>query len=224
MHRADTCITEKADVITEKDNIKKSLQMCGYDDWVFNTAQPKDPQPPHRQAANGNPRIGSIVIPYVRGASEALRRIFTKRGVSVHFKPANTLRSALVSPKDRLLPGNNCGTVYQITCNDCDSAYVGETGRQLNTRVAEHLRPSTKNSPVGDHKRGGHNINNTDVKILDKDTDWFRRGVKEAINIRTQRSDMNRDQGRHRLSAAYNTLLIKRPSCDNSHRSMASDQ
>ncbi len=49
---------------------------------------------------------------------------------------------------------------------------IGETARQLNTRVAEHFRPSTKNSLVDDHKKGGHNINSSNVKILE--TDWFR--------------------------------------------------
>ncbi|XP_072043052.1 uncharacterized protein [Amphiura filiformis] len=132
MHRADTCITEDVDKNLEKENIKKSLRLCGYGDWVFNVAQPVTPQP-RQHDIHEKPHIGSIVIPYVRGASEALRRIFTKRGVSVHFKPSNTLRSALVAPKDKVPPGKCCGTVYQVNCQDCDSAYVGETARQLNT-------------------------------------------------------------------------------------------
>ncbi|XP_072022307.1 uncharacterized protein [Amphiura filiformis] len=223
MHRADTCITEEADKINEKNNIKKSLRMCGYGDWVYNVAQPAT-APDRQHVIRDKPHVGSIVVPYVRGASEALRRIFSKRGVSVHFKPANTLRSALVAPKDKIPPGKCCGTVYQVSCNDCDSAYVGESARPLNTRIAEHRRPSTTTSPVGDHQKAGHSIEWKDVKILDRETDWFRRGVKESIHIRTSKSDLNKDQGRHRLSGAYNSLLRQSMSRDSRHGSTVSDQ
>ncbi|XP_072025159.1 uncharacterized protein [Amphiura filiformis] len=134
--RADTCITEEADKINEKDNIKKSLRMCGYGDWVYNVTQPVT-APARQRAIRDKPHIGSTVVPYVRGASEALRRIFSKRGVSVHFKTINTLRSALVAPMDKVPLGKCCGTVYQINCNDCDSAYVGESARPLNTRIGK---------------------------------------------------------------------------------------
>ncbi|XP_072047025.1 uncharacterized protein [Amphiura filiformis] len=68
---------------------------------VYNVAQPAT-APDRQHVIRDKPHVGSIVVPYVRGASEALRRIFSKRGVSVHFKPANTLRSALVAPKDKI--------------------------------------------------------------------------------------------------------------------------
>ena len=54
------------------------------------------------------------------------------------------------------------------------------------------------------------NIDWDNVKIFDKESDWPRKGVKEAIYIRTKRSDLNKDQGRHRLTKAYNSLLCQR--------------
>ena len=206
MHRADTCITEEEDRVSEYNHIKKSLKICGYDNWVFTTARPTARK---RRDRNIEDRLhlGSIVIPYVRGTSEALRRIFTKSGISVYFKPANILRSMLVSPKDKVPYGKCCGTVYQFHCRNCDSGYVGKTALVLDTRVAEDRRPSTINSPVGDHQKAGHNIDWKGVQILDKETDWFRRGVKEAIYIRTHKIDLNRDQGRHRLSGGLHLFI-----------------
>ncbi|KAI8502833.1 hypothetical protein Bbelb_195350 [Branchiostoma belcheri] len=45
------------------------------------------------------------------------------------------------------------------------------------------------------------------VKVLDQDSDWFARGVREAIQIRRQRSTLNKDRGRHYLKPAYDCLL-----------------
>ena len=55
----------------------------------------------------------------------------------MHFKPANTLHSILVSPKDKVPQGKCCGTVFHLHCQDCNSCYVSETAHTLDTRVAE---------------------------------------------------------------------------------------
>ena len=43
------------------------------------------------------------------------------------------------------------------------------------------------------------------VNVLDKEDNWFRRGVKEAINIKWTSSDLNRDRGRHHLDQGPTT-------------------
>ena len=46
------------------------------------------------------------------------------------------------------------------------------------------------------------------MEIFDKETDWFLRGQgKRDNNLRTHKSDINRDHGRHRLSGVYTSLL-----------------
>ena len=37
---------------------------------------------------------------------------------------------------------------------------------------------------------------------------WYKRGVREAIQIRRTGSDLNRDRGRHDLPVVYNKLLL----------------
>ena len=50
------------------------------------------------------------------------------------------IRNILVHPKDPVPPEKVNGVVYRISCNDCDMAYVGQTGRTLNHHRSEHIR------------------------------------------------------------------------------------
>ena len=99
---------------------------------------------------------------------------------------------------------------------DCDSTYVGETGRSLRKRIAEHLRPSSvEKSEVATHVYKNcqdHQISMDTVEVLDRDDDWQRRGVREAIYIRVNKPDLNRDQGRYQLPHSWDNLLWSRVS------------
>ena len=151
---------------------------------------------------------GSVTLPYVGRVSDAIGRTIRKTGINVHMKPYNTIRQALVHPKDKVPLGDQTGVVYKIQCADCDASYVGETERTLKKRVTEHHRSS---SPVGHHTSYNHHqFSHSDVSVLHRDADWFRRGVAEAIHITTQRPSLNRDRGRHTLPAIYREILDPR--------------
>ena len=92
-----------------------------------------------------------VVIPYVKGISEELKRIFGSFGITTCFKPTNTLRQLLVRPKDPVGKDKVVGPVYHISCEDCDASYVGETERSLRARFGEHRRPSSTTSEVSKH-------------------------------------------------------------------------
>ena len=75
-----------------------------------------------------------VVLPYVREVSEQLRRIFVRSfDIPAYFKLTNTLQQLLVCPKDKVDKGKVVGSVYNITCDDCDATYVGETKRSMKT-------------------------------------------------------------------------------------------
>ena len=52
-----------------------------------------------------------------------------------------------------------------------------------------------------------HNKDELNYSILYTDDNWFRRGVKEAIAIKKIKPTLNKDDGRHHLSAMYDNLI-----------------
>ena len=65
----------------------------------------------------------------------------------------------------------------------CQEACIGETSQPLLHRHKQHCRSSyiVNDSVVFKHiLASGHQIDLNDVAILDRDKNWFMRGVKEA--------------------------------------------
>ena len=50
------------------------------------------------------------------------------------------VRHLLTNVKDRDEPNKRQGVVYKIKCSDCQASYIGETGRNVNTRLTKHKR------------------------------------------------------------------------------------
>jgi len=154
-----------------------------------------------------------VVLPYIRGFSEQLRRVFKHYNIPAFFKPSNTLRQLLVRPKDKLDKDKVVGPVYHIQCDDCEAGYVGETERSLKARFMEHRRPSTVTSEVSRHvhvDEPDHSVSLESARILAVEPRWFERGVKEAIHIRVVAPSLNRDGGRYNLPPVWNNLLKRR--------------
>ena len=86
------------------------------------------------------PEIKStVVLPYAKGLSEALRRCLQQQGIRTVFRSDTTLRSHLVRPKDTVDPAKQDGVVYKIPC-ECGKVYIGETGRSIHETIKEHDR------------------------------------------------------------------------------------
>ncbi|XP_072039555.1 uncharacterized protein [Amphiura filiformis] len=202
-HRAETVISDPVDCDEEKLHITEALSKCGYPKWAFDRLnKPKDTSKPPKDSTNTNK--GQVVIPYVKGISDALKRIYSSYGIRVCFKPTRTLRQLLVAPKDKTDKKDVTGPVYLIPCQGqttrgpCSESYIGETGRSLKTRFLEHRRPSSTSSEVSQHihiESPGHHVDLEKVQILDREPRYFERGVKEAIHIRANQPSLNKDGG-----------------------------
>ena len=95
--------------------------------------------------------VTKATIPYIRGtSSETIARILQPYNIHVAHKPITTLRRVLTNVKDKDKPEDRQGAVYKIKCCDCQASYIGETGRNLSTRLTEHKR-ATRNGDVKNH-------------------------------------------------------------------------
>ncbi|XP_072050079.1 uncharacterized protein [Amphiura filiformis] len=117
-HRAGSIISEQEDIAEEKSHINSALKKCGYPNWSFDKAKKaKEGKSKNSNLKNTNVETkGQVVLPYVKGTSEALRRIFGTYGIRVCFKPTQTLRQLLVSPKDKTEKKDITGPIYYIPC------------------------------------------------------------------------------------------------------------
>jgi len=74
----------------------------------------------------------------------------------------NWLKNFIEKRKNGLDPLCNPNVVYKISCDNCDASYVGQTKRQLKTRLQEHAsdinRRSKSPSVISNH-RIDHNHN-----------------------------------------------------------------
>ncbi len=80
-------------------------------------------------------------------------------------KTCNMLMGNSTRCKDR-------GVVYGLACTKCDKiVYVGETGRELQERITEHMRDIRlkRDKPVSDHfNEVNHSLVNLRVTCLEK--------------------------------------------------------
>ena len=153
--------------------------------------------PTTTNAEDGDQRL--LVLPYIKGLSEKIRLVCRPLNIKTAFRSSSTLRNLLTHVKAPTPPEEQKCVVYRVPC-ECGSVYVGETGRQMKTRIEEHKRAVMKadpNNAIAEHVCStGHQIQWDETTSIDHDGDWFRRRIKEfeALHIRSSNA-MNSDSG-----------------------------
>ena len=98
-----------------------------------------------------------------------------------------------MKPKDRVKTIDKCNVVYKIDCNNCTKEYIGETGRNLRTRIDEHKKDiviGKENSLVYQHFRDtGHSFKFEETKVLQHNQNvWHRRRLESFYTLHHQNS------------------------------------
>ena len=154
----------------------------------------------HRQEVDVRRPTTTVTLPYIHGLSEALRRILTQLDIKVVFHPLITLRHMLVHPKDPVPLDQQKGVVYSIPYNECPKVYIGQTGRTLRHRLAEH-RQALKNvdvaaSALAEHTLDtGHPLDLTKAEVLDHHLHTMTRCLLESWRIQNNQGTLNREKG-----------------------------
>ena len=97
-----------------------------------------------RQKSSTSGRVKELEIvwvtaPYARGVSEAMARVLRPLGISLAHSSASWKWYLCKGFKDKIPISRKAGVVYEVACGDCDSSYIGESGRCLEVRIGEHI-------------------------------------------------------------------------------------
>ena len=133
------------------------------------------------------------------------------KGIQVHFKGSNTLRTALGNRKDKDPKANQTGIIYHYQCPhiNCTSSYIGESGRALGDRIKEHFKAP---SPIHLHSSTtGHPMDPNQFSIVHKEVNSQPRTIKEAMFICMQDPPLNRNLGKYQLPHIWDHLLQASP-------------
>ena len=141
----------------------------------------------------------TATILYIKGISENISRILQTFNIRVAHKPITTLRQLLTYVKDKDEPRNGQGAVYKINCSDCHASHIGETGRNLTTRLTEHKRATRKH-----HRLTNHTIDWDSAQCLTYNTNYFQRLTLESWFTNLEQTSLNRSQP---LPAPYKRLI-----------------
>ncbi|BHF75711.1 hypothetical protein SprV_0501880700 [Sparganum proliferum] len=134
--RVETHCSEPEDKNAELQYLRRVFKANGYPRNFVNRCIRKRDERPNRT----DTKVWRA-LPYVKNVSEAVGRLLAPFGVGVAHRPEATIRRLVMKPKDPLPRQETSGVVYRIWCSCVQSNYVGETGRQLQTRMYKTLQP-----------------------------------------------------------------------------------
>jgi len=153
-----------------------------------------------------------VVFPYVKGISELVSSTVDKTKYITGYRVLNSLGRFIKVHKDtnNFLSNNN--VVYKILCKDCNASYVGQTKRQLKTRLKEHSNniklDSSKHSVITQHiLEYSHMFDWDNIKILDTESNYYKRSISEMLHIKEQKNGINAQTDTELLDSAYFDIL-----------------
>ncbi|XP_071638462.1 uncharacterized protein [Temnothorax longispinosus] len=153
-----------------------------------------------------------FTVPFFPSFSAKFKDIFRGSDTHLAYYSVNKLNKFIKVQKNALPFYQNSNVVYKIFCRDCDASYVGQTCRQLKTRISEHRshinRNSSSHSVITDHRiHNDHEFDWDNVKILDRERYYHKRLISEVLHIKQQRHGLNLQSDTECLHHAYLPII-----------------
>ena len=208
IHRAKEIPSNEQLKEIEISKVKHSLRKNAYPSQFINKIVAKETLP--REEDNDNKHV---ILPYIKGLSENLRRVFKNHNVNLHFKSNFTIRNKVTKLKDKIKPLKNNNLVYKINCSECPISYVGETKQRLEKRIDQHQaavrRGDANHSGMSEHcVENLHSFSKENVKIIENNLSFYaERKYAEAVHIKKTSNNCNRDSG-YNIPEIYHPVLF----------------
>ncbi|XP_076034214.1 uncharacterized protein LOC143021003 isoform X1 [Oratosquilla oratoria] len=137
-----------------------------------------------------------LVLPTSDGATN-LTHLLRTTNLEVVCQTSRTIKD---TTKTKIHNNQTPGTkavIYHIPCSGCDKVYIGETSRDLNTRIREHRydvrHDVTTNACVTHRNKENHLMDWKNVELLIREPDKIRRKCLETAIIQgTNTIEQNR--------------------------------
>ena len=85
-----------------------------------------------------------VTFTYHSPSVHKITNLFKRTNLKMTFRPTNTIYQQ-ISQKSK---DSNPSGIFQLKCNSCNNAYVGQSGRPITIRHREHLRYIRSNNPT----------------------------------------------------------------------------
>ena len=125
----------------------------------------------------------SLVLPYNVNLEQNFS-LLKSLGINLIFSNPHTIQKSLIKNS----PQNENSIVYKIPCNNCNSFYVGQSGRGLSIRLKEHkayIRKADESKAVFLHVSSkNHTIDWENASVIMFCKDYSTRNIFESIIIR----------------------------------------
>ena len=195
-NRVDTHISNVTDKHIQRGEIKEVLTLNGFPTKFSRykkACKHTSPDSQHSFSA-------FTTLPYIQGVSDKIQRVLNSVGVKVALKPLLTIGRYLPSLKDPILTSEKSCLIYKIPCNDCEFSYIGQTKRDLKTRILEHQRAIRNQQPeksaLCEHSMiHDHRIAWQEAQILKTESDYSKRLFAESWFINKESNILNRNDG-----------------------------
>ena len=130
--------------------------------------------------------LATLTLPY-HSSMMRLRTRLSEMGIRLAFSSNGSLHSLL---RRRTTAGSEPkGSVYVVNCSGCSKVYIGQTGREVETRMSEHSGvPSsdTSSGTVFKHNRTpGHTMDLNNPTVVYRSDCYYTRVTVEAALIHT---------------------------------------
>lgn len=198
--------------------IEKFIRDCKKNLWK------KENGIPTIKVTNENSIYQSLT--YVEGLSQRIDKAIRKEfpDTIIAYKNRKTLRNLFSKTKDPLVRELKSNVCYKVQCKNCDNVYIGQTGRHVKTRMAEHRRDVTPKKKNGNssntprntpnktalkkhHETKGHTFDFENYKIIGTEKHLGKRLIMEACNIITTKNACNNRSDTENIETSYAPIL-----------------
>ena len=216
--RANTICSKESDKEKELQYINRKMQLNDYTKPLVKKTKINSMR---HDVGNKTDKVNSeiennkkLYLPYEKGIAEKISRIAARYSVAVIHINNTSLKNRVNYKRRQANKTEEQGVVYEVYCKDCEKVYIGETGRQLNTRLIGHKKGAhniddNKISGLSYHiKNTGHNTDWKSPKILFKENSFIKRNFKEGLAIkRCEGHSMNKKEETKIISDMWENLL-----------------